>query len=315
MTVWDGTRVQAAPTFAWGTRVANAPPNNSAPFSNFILDTRVRQRQRHPDEGRRQHTLKGGYYYFKSVQKRGTGQHHGSISFANDTNNPLDTSFGFANAALGVFSSYSQLSRWGEGAYTAINHEVFIQDNWKVSQRLTLDYGMRFVHQVPNYDAYMKVSNFFPDQWTTANAPRLYVSAATPASIRAPPPTGGRWIRGPASSSARPRRPASSSARSCPTPAPRRTAVRVAGDGHRRDTGFTYPTLGYAPRFGAAWDVKGDQSFVVRGGAGLFFDRPPANTIYGTVNNPPLLAERHRALRQAAGHRQLGPHDRGAAAS
>ena len=53
------------------------------------------------------------------------------------------------------------------------------------------------------------------------------------------------------------------------------------------ETGFTYPALGYAPRFGAAWDVKGDQTFVVRGGIGLFFDRPPANSIYGTVNNPP----------------------------
>jgi hypothetical protein len=38
-TIWDGTRVQAAPTFAFGTRVANAPPNNSSPFNNFILDT------------------------------------------------------------------------------------------------------------------------------------------------------------------------------------------------------------------------------------------------------------------------------------
>ncbi len=34
--------------------------------------------------------------------------------------------------------------------------------------------------------------------------------------------------------------------------------------------------------------MKGDQSFVVRGGAGLFFDRPPAQNIYNTVNNPPF---------------------------
>jgi hypothetical protein len=32
----------------------------------------------------------------------------------------------------------------------------------------------------------------------------------------------------------------------------------------------------------------GDQRFVVRGGAGLFYDRAPANTVYGTVNNPPF---------------------------
>jgi hypothetical protein len=51
---------------------------------------------------------------------------------------------------------------------------------------------------------------------------------------------------------------------------------------------YTYPALGWTPRFGAAWDVHGDQRLVVRGGAGLFYDRAPANTVYGTVNNPPF---------------------------
>ncbi len=72
----------------------------------------------------------------RAYQKRGTGGDlSASINFAQrHANNPLDTSFGFANAALGVFSSYSQLSRWGEGAYTAINHEGFVQDNWKMTR-------------------------------------------------------------------------------------------------------------------------------------------------------------------------------------
>jgi hypothetical protein len=38
-TIWDGTRVQVAPTFTWAGRVANSPPNNIGPFGNFILDT------------------------------------------------------------------------------------------------------------------------------------------------------------------------------------------------------------------------------------------------------------------------------------
>ena len=38
----------------------------------------------------------------------------------------------------------------------------------------------------------------------------------------------------------------------------------------------------------SAWDLKGDQTFVLRGGAGLFFDRPPVNTTYSTVLNPPF---------------------------
>jgi hypothetical protein len=152
VTVWDGTRVQAAPTFQWGSRIANAPPSNNNPFTNFILDTVTKNANVTLTKVSGRHTYKGGYFYYDSVQKRGQGNIFGTINFGNDSANPLDSGFGFANAALGVFSSYSQLSRWGEGAYTAINHEGFIQDNWKLTDRLTLDYGLRFVHQIPNYD-------------------------------------------------------------------------------------------------------------------------------------------------------------------
>ena len=39
----------------------------------------------------------------------------GQIAFDNDPNNPLDSGFGYSNAALGVFSSYNQQSRFVEG--------------------------------------------------------------------------------------------------------------------------------------------------------------------------------------------------------
>ena len=44
-----------------------------------------------------------------------------------------------------------------------------------------------------------------------------------------------------------------------------------------------------APRLGAAYDVTGRQSFVLRGGAGLFYDRPTGNSIYPQVQNPPTI--------------------------
>jgi Carboxypeptidase regulatory-like domain len=288
-TIWDGTRIQAAPTFAWGSRIlaANAPPNNSSPFNNFILDTVSGNANFSLTKVTGPHTLKIGYYYFKSVQKRGTGAIYGSISFANDTNNPLDSSFGFANAALGVFSSYSQLSRWGEGAFTGINHEAYVQDNWKVTSRLTLDYGIRFVHQVPNYDGYETFSNFFPDQWTTNSAPRLYVFGCdtgvypcATANRRAMDPLTKQFIGTAAQSGV-------IVGTLVPGTGSSTNGLQSAGKGIA-DTGFTYPAVGYAPRFGAAWDLHGNQQFVVRGGGGLFFDRPPANSIYGTVNNPPF---------------------------
>ena len=220
------------------------------------------------------------------MQKRGQGNIFGTINFGNDTLNPLDTGFGFANAALGIFSSYSQLSRWGEGAYTAINHEAFVQDNWKVTSRLTLDFGMRFVHQVPNYDGYYNDSNFFPDQWTASNAPRLYVfgcdtnvNPCAAANRRAMDPATRQFVGTATQASI-------IVGTLVPNVGDPANGLILAGQGIAK-TGFTYPALGYAPRFGGAWDVKGTGQFIVRGATGLFFDRPPVNSIYGTTSNPP----------------------------
>ena len=87
------------------------------------------------------------------------------MNFGNDTNNALDTGFGYANAATGVFTQYLQASKFVEGSMIYNNTEFYVQDNWKVNNRLTLDYGMRFTHQQPQHDQFQQMSNFFPDQW------------------------------------------------------------------------------------------------------------------------------------------------------
>jgi|RhiMethySRZTD1v2_1073278.scaffolds.fasta_scaffold00767_13 carboxypeptidase family protein len=283
--IWDGTRVIAAPSFAWGNRIANAPPTFQGPFDNFILDTRVQTINGSITKVAGSHTLKTGYYYFRSLQRRGQGNMLGALNFQNDTNNPLDAGFGFANAALGVFSSYQQQSRWGEGAYLAINHEAFVQDNWKVGPNVTLDYGVRLVHQRPQNDDYLKSSNFLPDQWSAANAPVLYVAGCAngvyPCSgtnRQAMNPRTGEFL-GPNSTLA--------VGTLVPGTGDSLNGVRIPGQGIP-ETLYSHPALKAAPRAGAAWDVKGDQQFVVRGSVGLFFDRPPANTVYNTVNNTPF---------------------------
>ena len=64
---------------------------------------------------------------------------------------PADTQDGFANAYLGNFNTYSEGQRVvGDFCYTTV--EAFLQDNWRVSRRLTLDLGMRFAHDSPFND-------------------------------------------------------------------------------------------------------------------------------------------------------------------
>jgi hypothetical protein len=50
---------------------------------------------------------------------------------------------------------------------------------------------------------------------------------------------------------------------------------------------YKWPAVVFGPRFGAAFDLTGEQKLVLRGGVGLFYDRPSSTTISGGVNNPP----------------------------
>ena len=63
--------------------------------------------------------------------------------------------------------------------------------------------------------------------------------------------------------------------------------IRRAGDGIAK-TGYTWPALVVGPRFGAAYDLTGDQTTVLRGGLGVFYDRPDGNTVFSIPGNPPI---------------------------
>jgi hypothetical protein len=47
----------------------------------------------------------------------------------------------------------------------------------------------------------------------------------------------------------------------------------------------------FAPRFGFAYSVKADQSFVIRGGGGMFYDRPQGNVVFDLLQNPPTTLQ------------------------
>jgi len=52
--------------------------------------------------------------------------------------------------------------------------------------------------------------------------------------------------------------------------------------------GYTWPTLVAGPRFGVAYDISGNQSLILRGGGGIFYDRPDGNTVFSIPGNPPI---------------------------
>ena len=174
---WDGTSVNLPPVFNWGGRIGAAPPNQRYPGWLNINRTQDVAISMTKVAGR--HTFKGGFYNNHSFKAQNTGvSFQGTVDFNNDTNNLLDSGFGYANAALGIFSRYQQAEKFVEGSMKYNNTEFYVQDNWKVNNRLTLDYGMRFTHQQPQDDQFNQTSNFFPDMWSSAAMLRCSMSPA-----------------------------------------------------------------------------------------------------------------------------------------
>jgi len=284
----DG-RILLAPNYSWGARIANSPPNNNYPgFLNWQYTNDINVSI---TKVWRAHTFRAGYQSQDSlkVQNLGTITQgslpvEGNLSFANDINNPLDAGFGFANAALGVFSSFGQQSAMLEGRYVYHNKDFYVQDNWKVNGRLTLDLGMRFVHNGPQYDSKLQSSNFFPNQWSLSKAPVLHVPGC---SVGATPcPAVNRVAVNPATGASLGVGSALAIGAIVPNTGVIANGIIQAGKGIAKEN-YKEPWLGLGPRVGFAYDPLGKQRMVIRGAMGLFYDRSQGDSIFGQIGNPP----------------------------
>ena len=278
-----GSRVISGTAAAGG-----APPNINFPGFLNINTTQDVVASLTKVMGR--HTVKTGFYNSHSLKRennvQGAADNFGTLNFAHDNvgTNPFDTSFGFANAAIGSFSSYAQASRYVEGNFTYNNTEGYIQDNWKVNTKLTLDYGVRFVHAQPQHDSLLQSGNFLPDKWTQSDAPRLYVAGCV---NNANPCTGtNRQAMNPVTNQLLGPNSTLAIGTLVPGTGNLTNGLFQSGQGIAKTT-YTFPMLNVGPRFGVAYDVTGRQRVVVRGSFGLYFDRPRPGDAQALVGNPP----------------------------
>ena len=281
---WVGGDFLKSPWFSYGNRVATRRPT---PRSRRI------QRQRDPGppisltKVRGRHTIKSGYYNTHSYKAEQATRDRvfGTITSSRTPWAPtLRHVVRFANAAMGCFSSFQQASKYVEGNYVYDNREAYIQDNWKVNSRLTLDYGMRFVHRRRSTTSSARRPIPAGQMVARARAGAVQTLVARSSWHRASPAPASRQALNPLTgqlSVPTRRRP---SRHWCPARAIRRTASSGRA-GHRRHD-LHLPGLGVAPRFGMAYDVTGRQKFVLRGGGGLFFDRPFGNAVISMAGNP-----------------------------
>ncbi len=227
------------------------------------------------------HITKVGFYY--DFIFRGASDNSlipfGSFDFGRDANNPLDTNYAYSNAALGIFRNYTESTDRPFPEWRLSNIEWFAQDSWKVTRRLTLDYGMRFMLVAPIWEKGNRISGFLPGAWDPSKAVQLIQPRMVGGKrVGIHPVTGAVY-------------PVSAIGFVAPgTGSPVNGMVSPLTDpslprGLVKDRGVQY-----APRFGFAWDVAGNGKTAVRGGFGMFYNRQNLDAqILAHAFMPPLV--------------------------
>jgi hypothetical protein len=141
------------------------------------------------------------------------------------------------------------------------NAAAFIQDDYKISSRFTLNLGLRWEYDGMMYDKYGNDTNIWISQLQTA-VPGSSPATGTPAGFVVPANFTGTVPAG------------------------------VLKSNHNIPTRNSPPRDNFAPRLGFAWQPLDTSRFVIRGGAGFFYDRIPGASIIQSVQlQPPYAAD------------------------
>jgi hypothetical protein len=212
---------------------------------------------------RDRHTLKFGVFYQRNRKDQiAWGNVNGQFSFGiaptAPAKCPLNTLCGdpYASALLGEFNSFSQSTARPVGKFRYNQMEFYAQDTWKVTPRLTLDYGMRFAWVPPQYDANNQIALFDPASYDSTKAVQI--------------DTGGNIVPG----SGNPLE-----------------GMRFTRDGSLPKGGWNSRGIMPEPRFGFAYDMFGSHKTILRGGAGMMHDRVQGNLIFNPVFNNPAIVQ------------------------
>ncbi|MBL8233926.1 MAG: carboxypeptidase regulatory-like domain-containing protein [Bryobacterales bacterium] len=146
-----------------------------------------------------------------------------------------------ANALLGLPNTYSEAERAVVSHARFAMAEAFLQDDFRIHPRLTLNYGVRYSSYINPWDTENVLTNFLPSRFDPARAVRI-----NPANGQRVPNTGDPL-----------------------------NGIIIAGQNSPFGKFITNNLHGlFAPRFGFAWDVTGRKRTAVRGGYGINYTRP-----------------------------------------
>jgi hypothetical protein len=137
--------------------------HRSSGFNNYTLAGNVSRAA-----GR--HFLKAGYegrmYRINVWEARAAGQFTFSRLFTQGPNPLAATALGghgFASFLLGAGSTGLLYQNWKNVAAQSFYHAIYLQDDWRIGERLTINAGIRYDFDMPRTERYDRMSWFDPD--------------------------------------------------------------------------------------------------------------------------------------------------------
>jgi hypothetical protein len=217
------------------------------------------------------HTIRVGFSSMW-MQKTENGD-GGAATFSFTSNNHNDP---FANFLLGQADSYSQQNHDTIPHLRYLNFETYVQDDWKVTSRLTLNLGVRYSYFPSPTDSNNTLVNIDPNLFNAAAGQALLIDPnsgnMTATNANAATYANGLILpTGTACSTAKAIAPLASCS-------PYGSLVNPNSNNN------------WAPRLGLAYDPFGNGKWAVRAGFGIFYDRS-LNGIWeqNAFNDPPLV--------------------------
>jgi hypothetical protein len=239
----------------------------------------------------------GATYNRYQKTENATGGNQGGFNFGTNstitappgvTQTSLNAPQTFANFLLGnanggTTNGFSQTSLAITPDLREHVFEAYVQDNWKVVSRLTLNLGVRYSYYGQPIDANGRLSNFDPTAYSAVKAPTISSTGLICVTATCANTDG------------------LNTGTSNPNADIYQTANYINGmvfggnlvPGHSSRFGSNVgpsDNINFAPRFGFAFDVFGDGKTALRGGYGWSYDESAVSYFETSVfNNPPAV--------------------------
>ncbi|MGI4853392.1 MAG: carboxypeptidase regulatory-like domain-containing protein, partial [Janthinobacterium lividum] len=231
------------------------------------------------------HSLKTGAYFWRARKNQtAPPQLNGAFTFSPASTSGLSTAqiqaISLQNLVAGNFSAYTEGSSTPQVQARFPQFETYVQDDWTVSRRLTLNLGLRWQFMPPISSWANNFSFFDPALYDPTKAAVISPTTGLITNNTAAP-YNGLVLAGTGFSD---------KAKQIVAPSVYNNPA-VLGLFRGKPGGIVgtvYNT--FAPRAGFAFDVFGNQTFVVRGGYGMSYERVEGNYLYNAVSQVPFVA-------------------------